>query len=808
MGNSFYCVKSFCKPRIFRGLRYFLLASLAVGMVACDSRIEREAHYMRLAKAHMEKNEYDKARVQIDNALQINITNHEAYFYLGLIQEAHQQFRAAQQYYSRSLEYYPDYLPSKTNLARVLLKIGQTSQAADNARAVLISDPGNTAAGSVLAEVKASGGSFGKAIEDLERARAKGATSLDLYKELLSLYLRQNNFSQAEMILIEAISQYPQNLQLQEIAVQVYQAGDRPSRAEIPLKAIIALEPGDFGHRAKLVSHYILTGNLPDAEATLRAGISVAPLEVKRILALTEFLLRYRSPEAAQAELRSFIQANPKSKELRFALADLYGASGLPEDAERIYLEMLAQKASDAENEIAHLNLAQIYLAMGKAGVAKTHANDALRLSKHSPVALATRGKIAFEERDLDQAVADFRLALKMQPKSIEYIGLLARAYAQNKQPGLARELLSSAVKNYPGNYPVRMLLVEHMLNQRDYKNALAEVTDGINFFPFDQELQNFRARIMAAQDKLPVARDAFAASEIAAPPNVAAIYRQGTQFLEQKKYDDAIGEFQKAHRIVPMSFAPMQGLVQAYLAQGRPDKALSFVTSQLSVTSPVLHYGYFLLAQIYANQQRPAEAIRAYQQASDNNPYWAAPYLALALHYYARQENRKALAVLETAARLMPDDHTVTLHLAGMLELDQNVDRALGEYERLLKQDPSHALATNNLAVLLLEKRGDKASIERALNLARRFQNSNRPEFLDTLGWALAKNGDAGRALPLLEKALAAMPDAPYVHYHTGMTYFALGNTERAKTHLLKSISAGIESAYQDKAKAVVATL
>ncbi|MGB9149757.1 MAG: tetratricopeptide repeat protein [Burkholderiales bacterium] len=763
---------------------------------------------MRLAKAHMEKNEYDKARAQIDNVLQINITNHEAYFYLGLIQEEHQQFRAAQQYYSRSLEYYPDYLPSKTNLARVLLKIGQTSQAADNAKAVLISDPENTAASSVLAEVKASGGNFGKAIEDLERARAKGATSLDMYKELVSLYLRQNNFSQAELVLLEAIRQYPQNLQLQEFAVQVYEAGDRPSRAEIPLKAIIALEPGDFGRRAKLVSHYILAGNHPEAEATLRASISVAPLDVKRILALTEFLLRYRSPETAQAELRGFIQANPKSKELRFALADLYEASGLSQDAEQIYLETLAQKASDAESEIAHVNLAQIYMAMGKASVAKIHANNALRLSKDSPVALAIRGKIALEEGDVDQAVADFRLALKMKPKSIDYIELLARTYVQNKQPGLARELLSSAVKNYPNNYPVRVLLLGHMLDQQDYKNALAEVIGAMNFFPFDQELQNIRSQILAAQKKSPGSYDTLIATENILSSNAAAVYFEGMLLLDQGKYDNAIGEFQKAHRIASMSFAPMQGLVQAYLAQGRPDRALSFVTSQLSITSPVLHYAYFLLAQIYANQERSAEAIRAYQQALDNKPYWDAPYLALAQHYYARQENRKALAVLETAARLMPNNQTVTLYLAGMLELDQNVDRAITEYERLLKQDPSHALATNNLAVLLLEKRGDKASIERALNLARRFQNSNRPEFLDTLGWALAKNGEAGRALPFLEKALVATPDAPNVHYHAGMTYMTLGDTDKAKTHLLKSIAAGVESAYQDKAKAVVATL
>lgn len=763
---------------------------------------------MRLAKAHMEKKEYDQARAQFDNALQINMTNHEAYYFLGLIQESRQQFRTAQEYYSRALEYYPEYLPAKTKLARIQIMFGQTAQAADQAKAVLKADPENMPAKALLAEVGATQNSLSKAIEDLERSRKKGPPSLEVYAQLVNLYLRQNNLAQAESVLSQALKQYPQDMKLQTYSAQVYQAGDKPARAEIPLKTIIALEPSEFSHQAKLASHYVLVGNPEKAEATLRNSVAAMPQDVKRVLALTEFLLRHRTPEAAEAELQSFIQASPQSYELRFALAELYEATGLQGKAERIYLDLLAQKRSSGENEKAHTHLARMYAGMGKVSSAKTHVSEALQLSKNSPDALATRGKIALEEGDLERAIADFRSAVRTQPDSMEYIGLLARAHTQNKEPALAKEMLMQAVKNNRNNLPMRAMLAQHLFDLRDYKNALEAVDDAIKNSPFDQALQDFRLRILGAQKASPSANGSFSVAENTLPANVAAKYRQGAQFLDQKKYDEAIAEFARAHRANPAAIEPLQGLVQAYLAQGRPDLALATVKAQLRITSPTLHQAYFLLAQIYEKQNQSAEAIRAYQRVFDIKATWDAPYLALAQHYYARKENQKGLAILDTALRVMPNNQIVALHLAGMLEANQNFERAIAEYEKILQQDANLEVAMNNLSILLLDKRGDKASVERALKLARRFDNSHNAAYLDTLGWALFKSGQASRGLPYLEKALAAEPDMPSYHYHIGLAYKAAGEKDKAKTHLLKSIATGERFSGHDQAKAAAATL
>jgi tetratricopeptide (TPR) repeat protein len=440
--------------------------------------------------------------------------------------------------------------------------------------------------------------------------------------------------------------------------------------------------------------------------------------------------------------------------------------------------------------------------------VAKTHIEAALKISKDSPDALVVRGRLAMEERDYDRAIADFRSVLRQHPRSVEYMGLLARVHMQNKEPALARELLFRAAKNNPGHISIRTLFAEYLTQSRDYKAALEEVDAMAAMFPFEPAIQRLRQLVESGQNSLAGSDAQLAGIENDLPENAAVYSRQGKQYLEQKNFDNAIGEFQKALRVAPSAIEPLKGMVQAYLAQGRPDLALARVNAQLRITSPTLHQAYFLLGQIYDGQNQPSEAQRAYQKALDINAAWDAPYLALARQHHARGDNKRALSVLETARNTLPGSETIALHVAAMLEANQQFDRAMAEYEKLLMADADLDVAANNLAVLLLDRRGDKASVERALTLARRFQNSAQPAYLDTLGWALVKSGQASRGLPYLEKALAAMPDAPTYHYHAGWAYKAIGEKEKAKTHLLKAIATGVAFSGRDQAKSVVATL
>ncbi len=74
------------------------------------------------------------------------------------------------------------------------------------------------------------------------------------------------------------------------------------------------------------------------------------------------------------------------------------------------------------------------------------------------------------------------------------------------------------------------------------------------------------------------------------------------------------------------------------------------------------------------------------------------------------------------------------------------DVDAAIAAYEAILKDQPNSLLAVNNLVSLLLDNRSDKASLERAAELAERLKNSNVPQFQDTFGWAQYKSGNTAR--------------------------------------------------------------
>ena len=79
--------KSFsCAVKAFSSL--LIIASL----VACGGAEERKEKYLSKSRAYLEAKDYDKARIEAKNVLQIDPKNVEAYYIVGKIHEANNQF--------------------------------------------------------------------------------------------------------------------------------------------------------------------------------------------------------------------------------------------------------------------------------------------------------------------------------------------------------------------------------------------------------------------------------------------------------------------------------------------------------------------------------------------------------------------------------------------------------------------------------------------------------------------------------------------------------------------------------------------
>ena len=88
------------------------------------------------------------------------------------------------------------------------------------------------------------------------------------------------------------------------------------------------------------------------------------------------------------------------------------------------------------------------------------------------------------------------------------------------------------------------------------------------------------------------------------------------------------------------------------------------------------------------------------------------------------------------------------------------------------------------------------RSSIARAATIAKRLRELDVPPFQDTYGWIAFRQNKFEEARTYLEPAAAGLPDDPLVQYHLGMTYAALGETDKAVTQLNRALALAGDSA------------
>ncbi len=166
------------------------------------------------------------------------------------------------------------------------------------------------------------------------------------------------------------------------------------------------------------------------------------------------------------------------------------------------------------------------------------------------------------------------------------------------------------------------------------------------------------------------------------------------------------------------------------------------------------------------------------------------------------------AVKVLKQGLVELPNDNNLSIKLASVYELSGKYDEAISTYGEVLKNNPGNALVTNNLASLLTDRKGDKASLDRAKQLAAPFASSGQPALLDTLGWVYYKLNDLDSALPLLKKAVDAAPKSGVLRYHLGMVYYKKGDKAAAKDELTRAFATEEKFAGEDEGRAALKAL
>ena len=132
-----------------------------------------------------------------------------------------------------------------------------------------------------------------------------------------------------------------------------------------------------------------------------------------------------------------------------------------------------------------------------------------------------------------------------------------------------------------------------------------------------------------------------------------------------------------------------------------------------------------------------------------------------------------------------------------------------MAAYEAVLRLNPRNVLAANNLAVLLVDRKGDPSSLQKAFAISRDFEKeAPHPLFIDTLGWVRFKMGHQAEAIRLMKSAVAKSPDSSVLNYHLGIALSQSGKRAEARTYLSKALKSSESFEGRSEAEQTLAEL
>lgn len=773
-------------------LRAATLVVVAALLAACASPEERAAGYIESAQRLLAEGNYVKAKLEAQNAAQIQPRNATAHFLLAQVAEQEQEFRTMIQQLMAAVEIDPNLVEARVKLG-TLYFFGQVfDKAAEQAEAARKLAPDNPEVRVLNARLLLQRKDTAAGIAELDAALA---TQPDLIDALLlraaatAVTDPGRGISMLDEVITRLGATNDKVKPLRQLRIAILAQQKRQTEVEQGLRDMIRDFPKEQEYQYQLARYFASQGRVDEAEEVMRGAVALDADDVTARLGLAQFLAQMRSPEAAEQALEAFIAegGDAAQPELRLALGRLYESNGKTDAALAVYEELGKRDPKSSQGLAARVRLAALRIGKGEIEAGAKLIDAVLADQPDHADALLIRAGLRVRDRKLDEAIADVRTALRKEPQNQRAMLLLARTHAIANERVLAKDAYRRLLDLDPKNpdAPRELAALEAMDQNFDVAEEVLRARLALD--PGDLDTGARLVDLLASQKAWDEAE--AEAKRLVALPDDKGIgqFQLARLYRAQKRQADAVAAFRKALERNPEWTLALEGLAGTLNEMGRRDEALAVVQEFLKKNPDNLS-ARFLEGGVRAGKGDVAEAEKIYNEIVSARPDASKAWAALAS---LNRDNPDArIAAYKRGLAANPGNAELGLLLGSEYEAARRIDEAIAHYEELLKVNPGVSVAANNLAALLLDYRSDAQSRAQALELAKKLEDSTNPAVLDTVGWAYYHNKAYARAVPFLERAVAGAGHVPLLHYHLGMAYLANGNSVGAKQELGRAVA------------------
>lgn len=298
-------------------------------------------------------------------------------------------------------------------------------------------------------------------------------------------------------------------------------------------------------------------------------------------------------------------------------------------------------------------------------------------------LALQAQGRI-------DEAMAEYRKALEVNPETGDALVNLGLALSQTGRPEEAVALYRKALQTDPANVKA----VDNL---------------GVALFQmgrFDEAIAQFHVA-MQMDPTFP-------------KPHV----NLGDVLIKQGHIEEAIAEFREALRLDPDNVDASENLGNAFADQGKAQEAMAQYRESLRI-NPAYAPAHYDLGVALQQLGRMEEARAEYRNALQLDPAHAAARANLGIMFMQQGRVEEGIAEFREATRANPASVDAHVNLARALVQNKQIDEAIAELTEALRINPAQP-GIEMILGKLLQSQGRNEEAKRHFQKARELQQNN----------------------------------------------------------------------------------
>ncbi len=793
--------------------KILLVATVALGAATLFMREtpeEKEARHIARGKVLFEQGEYRKARLEYKNAAQISPTDPEIAYRWGLVDEAEGDIRSAYLAFSRAVDQNPRFHAAILKIAHYHLVAENIEEVQKRVDAVLAEAPDNAEAHALNAALLLRKKDYENTEKEARFALSKDPANVTAYSVLTGLAMAKGDIEAAGTTVDEGIARNPRNILLPLLKTKIYESPLNVEKFREAYQSIFKLRPDKSQFRVEYAEALLRANKPEEAETALREASAAFPADKQLKRKLIAFLDKQRGIDAAEKQIREYMQADAKNDELYFWLADLYIAHNDIDKAVALFEQIVSKDPGNKQSLNAQASLARIKFNKGDKDTAEKMITAILEKSRNNKEALYIRAGIAADHGQYQNAVTDLRSIIRDNPRSKDALQLLAEVLLLQGYTDLAMETQNQLMDLDPANSAVRVRLAQMYTMNNDPQGALKQldiVTRTAPNYPVGWEN---KARSAIAMKDFATAKAAIEILGAMEGQAMTASFLTGQIAAANGKSDDAIASYTaiiSADPNSPLAAHALYSMTQA--TKGDKQKLEKLVTYLTSLKTDNA-YVSTILGESYIQLGKPELAKAAFDTAIANKPLDQAPYLNRAKMHMADKKGDEALALLAEANKALPDDRRALLLKASILRVLGRYKEAVALYEDILRNNPAVDEAANNMAAIIADYLYDDADmLKKAEQAVEKFQRSENPLVMDTLAWVYYRQGKFSEAKDMFTHIMtldSKLP--PEIHYHYGAALWKSGKIAEAKAELRQSVTGNTDFTGLEDAKKILAEI